>query len=83
MGMSVFSEVDTNKYFSISTIDKAKMQKHGLNMSIKQLRELALKSVPAAEIWTGQSKAIGMRRKTKIYAYEAFKGVSWQDLQRC
>lgn len=72
MGLSVFSEVDTNKYFSISTIEKSKMQKYGLTMSIKQLRLMAIKTVPFAEILTGQSKAIGFRRRTKIYRYEDF-----------
>lgn len=82
MGVSVFSEVDTNKYFSVSTISKAKMKQNGLNLSIKQLRALALKSVPVTEILTGKPNEHGRCRKTKIYAYEAFKGVSWKDFKK-
>lgn len=74
MGRSVWSEVDTNKYFSISTIDKTKMAKYGINMSIKQLRDLARETAPFTEILTGQSKAMGYRRRTKIYRYEDFIG---------
>ncbi len=72
MGMSVWSEVDTNKYFSISTIDKAKMAKYGINMSIKQLRDLARETAPFTVILTGQSDDKGYRRRTKIYRYEDF-----------
>ena len=38
MGMSVFSEVNSDKYFSISTITREKMDKNGLKMTVKQLR---------------------------------------------
>ena len=73
MGISVFNECDTRKYFSISTIDKKQMQRNGLNMTIKELQERAKKTVPYAEILTGQSKVLGFRRRTKIYRYEDFK----------
>lgn len=75
MGASVFSEVDTNKYFSISTITREKMAKNGLKMTVSQLKELARKAVPVAEILTGQSREAGYRRKTKIYKYEDFKNI--------
>lgn len=48
------------------------MEKYGINMTIQKLREKAIASPPFAEILTGQSKLIGMRRKTKIYRYEDF-----------
>lgn len=73
MGLSVWSEVDTNKYFSISTIRKQAMEKHNITCTIKELQEKARKSVPVAEILTGQSKSLGMRKKTKIYRYEDFR----------
>lgn len=72
MGLSVFSQCDTRKYFSISTIKKSQMEKYGINMSVENLKNLARKSLPYAEIHTGQSKAIGFRRITKIYRYEDF-----------
>lgn len=75
MGMSVLSQVDSDKYFSLSTIDRKKMAKNGLNMTIKQLRELARKSPPYTEILTGQSRDMGYRQKTKIYRYEDFKNM--------
>ncbi len=74
MGLSVWNQVDNDKYFSLSTIDKKVMQKHGLNMTIKALRDLARKTPPHAEIYTGQSKLIGWRKATKIWRYEDFKG---------
>lgn len=73
MGLSVWNQVDNEKFFSISTIDKKVMQKHGLKMTVTQLRELARKTPPHAEIYTGQSKLIGQRRLTKIYRYQDFK----------
>lgn len=72
MGLSVFSQCDTKKYFSISTIEKSKMEQYGINMSVENLKKLARNSLPYAEIHTGQSKAIGYRRITKIYRYEDF-----------
>lgn len=73
MGLSVWSQVDMNKYFSISNINKEKMQKLGVNMSIKQLRAKARKTAPFMEVLTGQSDDKGYKRKTKIYRYEDFK----------
>lgn len=73
MGMSVFSEVNSDKYFSISTITREKMDRNGLKMTVKQLRELARKRPPFTEILTGQSRENGYRQKTKIYRYEDFK----------
>lgn len=73
MGLSVWSEVDTRKYFSISTINRKEMDKHGLTCTIKELQEMARNSVPVAEILTGQRRLIGMRKKTKIYKYDDFR----------
>lgn len=72
MGMSVWSQCDTRKYFSISTIEKKRMDEYGLNMTIQELRNRAVASPPYAEVLTGQSKVLGYRRKTKIYRYEDF-----------
>ena len=73
MGLSVWSEVDTKQYFSISTIKRDQMNEHGLTCTIKELQEMARKSVPVAEIYTGQRKNTGMRKKTKIYKYDDFR----------
>lgn len=75
MGFSVFSECDTRKYFSISTIDLKHMKNAGLTITAKELKEKARNAVPYAEIYTGQSKVLGFRRKTKIYRYVDFKEV--------
>lgn len=72
MGLSVCSECDTQKYFSISKIDSDCMKKYGITMTIAQLRDLARKTAPFTVIYTGQSSAMGFRRKTKIYRYEDF-----------
>lgn len=73
MGLSVWSEVDTKQYFSISTIKKETMIEHNITCTIKELQEKARKSVPVAEIYTGQRKSTGMRKKTKIYKYDDFR----------
>ena len=71
MGMSVSSQCDTKQYFSISRIDPKMMEEHGLNMTIKELRNLARSRVPFNTIPTGQSD--GHIKMTKIYRYQDFK----------
>ncbi len=72
MAMSIFSQCDTSKYFSLSTIDKNRMEELGLNMTVKQLREQARHSVPVSEVPTGSHNP-GQFRMTKIYRYLDFK----------
>jgi hypothetical protein len=73
MGMSVFSECDPDKYFSISTISREKMNKNGLTMTVTELQRQARGSVPFTEIFTGQARENGHRQRTKIYRYADFK----------
>lgn len=72
MGWSVFNQVDPNKYFSISKIDKNCMQKYNINMTVSNFRRRVKKSVPFTEILTGQGN-IACTRRTKIYRYEDFR----------
>lgn len=72
MGASVSNQVNTEKYFSISTIDKNVMEKLGLKMTIQELRAVARSSPPAFEIMTGTEEYPGRIRKTKIYRYSDF-----------
>ena len=51
------------------------MKNAGLTITAKELKEKARNAVPYAEIYTGQSKVLGFRRKTKIYRYVDFKEV--------
>ena len=76
MGMSIKNQIDSNKYFCLSSIDKSIMRQYGLKMTMSELKNKARKTLPYAEIFTGQTDAEGgQRRKTKIYRYEDFKEV--------
>ena len=75
MGLSVVSQCNVRDYFSLSTINKDCMAAHGLNMTIKDLREMARKTSPYMMLITGEDYVSGHRRKTNIYRYEDFKGV--------
>ena len=72
MGMSVFTECDSNQYFSISTISRKKMDEYGIRCSMKELRNKAKNSPPAAQILTGSGCILGRRKMTKIYKYIDF-----------
>ncbi len=83
MGYSVFGQVDSNKYFSLSTITREKMAINGLNMTIKQLRELARKRPYFTQILVGQSRENGYMQKVKIWRYEDFKNLKKEEEQEC
>ncbi len=82
MGCSVFGQVDSNKYFSLSTT-REKMALNGLNMTIKQLRELARKRPYFTQILVGQSRENGYMQKVKIWRYEDFKNLKKEEEQEC
>lgn len=71
MNLSVHSQCDKNKYFSISTIDAEAMKNAGLKMTKKELREKAKNSAQYIIIYTGEKD--GKCRRTKVYKYEDFK----------
>ena len=75
MGESVSNQVNTDRYFSISTISKEKMIKAGLNMTVAELREKARHSAHYQIIYTGEHGESGHKKKTRIYKYEDFKEV--------
>lgn len=81
MGASVKNSVNTDKYFSISTIDKNVMEKLGLKMTIRELRAVARSSPPAFEIMTGTEEYPGRIRKTKIYRYSDFLGCDLKNTE--
>lgn len=81
MGASVKNSVNTEKYFSISTIDKNVMEKLGLKMTIQELRAVARSSPPAFEIMTGTEEYPGRIRKTKIYRYSDFLEGNLKDTE--
>lgn len=70
MGLSVSNQVDTKVYFSLSTINKEIMQKIGLNITAKDLRERAKKSNPYMVLSTGD--VYGHQKSTNIYRYKDF-----------
>lgn len=73
MGLSVFNQVDTTKYFSLSTINEERMKEYGLQMTVTELKQLAKQRVPAVEILTGDSLISSHQRITKCWRYEDFK----------
>lgn len=75
MGASVSNQVNTDRYFSISTINKEKMMQAGLNMTVAELREKARYSKNYKILYTGESGEHGHKKKTRIYKYEDFKEV--------
>jgi len=72
MGMSVFTQCDSNKYFALSTISRKKMDEYGIKCTMQELRNRAKNSPPVAQIVTGQSRNLGYRKMTKIYQYKDF-----------
>lgn len=79
-GLSVYSQVDRTQFFSISTIDPEQMKKHGLNMSISQLKTLARNHPWAKEIRTGSSTNERRQCWTKIYRYDDFKNFNYKNV---
>ena len=72
MGLSVFNQVDNDKYFSLSSIDKKRMSENGINMSIERFKLIVRMTNPYALIPTGSNRVMGQRRMTKIYRYSDF-----------
>lgn len=72
MGYSLKTQCDSKQYFSISRIDPECMKEYGINLSPRELANLARHSVPFNTIETGQSSPNGFRRETKIYRYADF-----------
>lgn len=77
MGLSVANQVDTRSYFSLSTINKVRMQELGLKMTAKDLRERAKKSNPYMILSTGD--IYGHQKNTNIYRYKDFLPVPEGD----
>lgn len=73
MGLSVFNQVDSSKYFSLSTISKKHLVKNGINLSLETFKDIVRRTNPYTTIATGSNRVMGQRRMTKIYRYEDFK----------
>ena len=71
-GMSLESQVNMDKYFSISKINPERMEAYGINLTPVELREKARHRAPFKVIPTG-STVPGKSKLTKIYRYEDFK----------
>ena len=72
MGLSVWNQVDNDKYFSLSSIDKKVLARKGINIPVSQFKEIARKTSAYTTIATGSNRVMGQRRKTNIYRYEDF-----------
>lgn len=76
MGLSVWNQVDNWKYFSISSIDKKVLAKHGINISVTQFKEIVRRTPAYTTISTGSDRVMGQRRRTNIYRYEDFANLN-------
>ena len=72
MGMTVRNQIDTKKYFSVSTIDEKSMREAGVKLSVQELKERARGSPHWATVITGDPDDKNKQRETKIYRYEDF-----------
>ncbi len=72
MGYTVENQVDTDQMFSISKINKERMEAYGIKMSIKELRAKARVSMPFTEIYTGDPNDPHRQTKVKIFRYIDF-----------
>lgn len=77
MGLTVENQVDTKQYFCLSKIDPEQMKAHGINLSIRQLKEIARKAPEYARVPTGDGSDPKRQTMTKIYKYEDFRGVKY------
>lgn len=78
MGLSVFNQVDTQKYFSLSTIDLNQLRKRGVELSLADFKEIVKKTPPFTTIMTGSTRVMGNRRSTNIYRYDDFNYLAAQ-----
>ncbi len=72
MGQSVLNQVDTSKYFSLSTIDKRILVEKGINISLTDFKEIVRRSPPFIQIITGSQIGRKKQRLTNIYRYDDF-----------
>ena len=72
MGLSVWNQVDSNRYFSISSVDRAILKQKGINITLSEFKEIVRRAPPFAVITTGSEVVTGRTRRTKIYRYEDF-----------
>ena len=74
-GLSFKDQVNTKEYFSLSNIDLGMMKEHGLTMTAKALRELARRTPPAGEVFTGNGAFPQQQKLVKFWRYDYFKNV--------
>ena len=77
MGLTVEKQVDMKQFFCLSKIDPEQMKAHGINLSMRQLREIARKSPEFDRIPTGDGSDPKRQAMTKIYKYEDFRGAKY------
>ena len=72
MGLSLKNQVDTNKFFCYSDINKNMMEKAGINMSVTDFKDLVKRSPPYMVIQTGSEILNKKQRNTKVYRFQDF-----------
>ena len=78
MGMSVFNQVDSKSYFSLSTINIKELRKRGIELPLSKFKDIVKKSTPHTTIMTGSARTMGNRRATNIYRYDDFNYLAAQ-----
>ena len=72
MGLSVWNQVNSHQYFSISTIDAKELSCRNIQLSVSKFKEIVKKTPPHSTLITGSDRAMGHRRSTNIYRYDDF-----------
>ena len=79
MGMTVRNQIDTKKYFSVSTIDEKAMREAGVKLTVQELKKRARASPRWGTVITGDPDDKNRQRETKIYRYEDFLPEKFQE----
>ncbi len=83
MGLTVKNQINTKKFFSLSTIDEKSMREAGVLLTVQELKERARSYPPWTTIMTGNPNDTNRQRETKIYRYEDFADIkSSENLEK-
>lgn len=72
MNLTVYDQVDPQKFFCVSQIKPEVMKANGLTMSARKLRALAKGEVEFCRVPTGDSGDETRQHMTKVFRYKDF-----------
>jgi hypothetical protein len=73
------NQLDNQKFFSISTINKNAMKQYGIEIPLSEFKEIVKRSLPYTRILTGSVQTKAHRQWTNIYRYEDFALIKSQE----